>query len=571
MANTCIRYIPPQMGDPSRYTTRANRKGPLWLLIKDTTILISVLWLLPWVFLPLKSKYGETKKSTSWASIRDISIQCLLFLVETALLVLLVPALISLPAIFFIAAFLACVLLVHLIAWPTQGSRIVQSNMNADTLRESRNHQDERWVFINGICTGSSGLQQNVDRLSLLFGRSVLGIHNQSYGMIGDIIECILQRCLSYRTMDVRVACEIVKGFLMDREAKKVVLIGHSQGGIIVSMVLDQLFPELPNESMAKLVCLLSSLSRTQCPMALCLVRILTMSSPCQEIYTFGSAASHFHNPPFSPPIEAAPSPTAGILPAFLPPTIAIPPLSALTSTSPTDSAEPNSQSPTSSPSADTSQRDCIKYIEHYANELDMVPRWGVLYAVRALITNRYAGSVFVRVGATGHLFVEHYLDPIFTTPTGEALPPVPETNGGIGHGFIMQPGAPAVTRLEQPRTLDDDHDAQNLEEGRRYLGAVFNVDEQVVSKRQNATLRSLVKAKKDVAALNVARATATGNGVAATVANADPHPGSFVVITAGASGSVTDQQAKRYRGRNVRQISRLWMYLGGGSPPAEE
>lgn len=260
MAKTNIKFIPPQMADPSKYTTQANRQGPLWLLLKDTGILLSVLPYLPLVFWPLKSKNGDHEK-TSWASIRDLLIQGLLFIVETIMMILFIPAFIALPGILFLAVLVACCLLVKLIAWPTQGPRIVQSNMSSETLRESSNHPHERWIFINGICTGSSGLQENVDRLSLLFGRSVLGIHNQSAGMIGDVLECLLQRCLSYKTMDVRVAYEIVKGCLMDPEAKKVVLIGHSQGGIIVSMVLDELFPELPNESMSKLVCLLVSTS----------------------------------------------------------------------------------------------------------------------------------------------------------------------------------------------------------------------------------------------------------------------------------------------------------------------
>lgn len=86
--------------------------------------------------------------------------------------------------------------------------------------------------------------------------------------MVGDLIECILQRCLDYKTMDVRVAYEIVKSFLEDPEAKKVVLIGHSQGGIIVSMVLDQLFCELPGELISKLVRLFSWSSLLQLPTA---------------------------------------------------------------------------------------------------------------------------------------------------------------------------------------------------------------------------------------------------------------------------------------------------------------
>ncbi len=58
---------------------------------------------------------------------------------------------------------------------------------------------------------------------------------------------------------------EYVKAILVDPTVHNAILIGHSQGGIIISLVLDQLFNELPTSCMAKL-----------------------------EVYTFGSAASHF-------------------------------------------------------------------------------------------------------------------------------------------------------------------------------------------------------------------------------------------------------------------------------------
>lgn len=54
--------------------------------------------------------------------------------------------------------------------------------------------------------------------------------------------------------MDCRVAYDYVKACLADPEVSKVVLVGHSQGGIIVSMVLDKLFGALPADAISKLV-----------------------------------------------------------------------------------------------------------------------------------------------------------------------------------------------------------------------------------------------------------------------------------------------------------------------------
>jgi hypothetical protein len=120
-----------------------------------------------------------------------------------------------------------------------------------------------------------------------------------------------------------------------------VVIVSHSQGGIIVSMVLDLLFADMPVENIAKL-----------------------------EIYTFGCAASHFNNP-----------------------------LRAIDPRSPTAKAR------------------VIRHIEHYANSDDLVTRWGVLYNICASPNNTFMGKVFVRRNASGHLLNQHYLSNMFPLP----------------------------------------------------------------------------------------------------------------------------------------------------------
>ena len=74
-----------------------------------------------------------------------------------------------------------------------------------------------------------------------------------SYGLIADIIECLIQRCFSYNTLPVRETNEYVKACLIDPTVTKVVLIGHSQGGIIISLVLDDLFTDLSSKILSKL------------------------------------------------------------------------------------------------------------------------------------------------------------------------------------------------------------------------------------------------------------------------------------------------------------------------------
>ncbi|KAL8922147.1 MAG: hypothetical protein Q9208_005342 [Pyrenodesmia sp. 3 TL-2023] len=477
---TNIKFIPPQTGPITSYSTRALHSGPLWLLIKDLGVLMTALPYLPMLFLPINSRKGgapnKQTRSLRLHSTRDTAIQALLLIIQLLLSILFLPALISLPGILFIATAALSLLLVRLIAWPTQGPRVVESNsMDKETLRLSQRHPAERWIYINGICTGSTGLQQNIDRLSLLFGRKVTGIHNESYGFISDLVECLLQRCLSYNTTDVRIACEVVRDQLVDPEVEKVVLIGYSQGGIITSMVVDYLLAELSGETMEKL-----------------------------EIYTFGSAASHFHNPPKH---------STTLLPC--------------TTTTTTTKSSPN----------------IIPHIEHYANEYDMVPRWGVLYATNNLPTNRYAGEVFVRTGSSGHMFVDHYLDPIFPL-------------AGRQEEEVDKP-KPGKKKGVERATVNGDGTCHRIEEADSYLGAIVDVDADVEAKRRGIMERN---------SLVSGRAADQVNGHIPPPVNGTGINGVYGTIN-GMTNEEDMAVAVPERGKTVKELSRLWKYLGGAAP----
>ncbi|KAL8995003.1 MAG: hypothetical protein Q9169_005179 [Polycauliona sp. 2 TL-2023] len=465
MAN--IKYIPPQMGSVEKYTERALRTSPMWLLVKDAGVLLTVLPYLHLLFVPMsnKSKTEQPQSVSKLKSVGNTVTQIVLGLLELVLLILFIPAFVALPGLIFLGVALICVSVIRLIAWPAQGPRILYSTDPPSTSPATNHHPHERWVFINGIGTGSTGLQTNIDRLSHLFGRQVLGIHNESYGIFADIFEGILQRCLSFKTMDVRVACEIVKAFLMDEQVERLVLVGHSQGGIVVSMVVDAMLMELPADVLGKM-----------------------------EIYTFGSAASHFHNPPI------------------------------------------RSLDVTSS-SSRSMQTTTIPYIEHYANEYDMVPRWGVLYAISKLLNNRCAGNVFIRDKATGHMFIDHYLNPIFPTKTcadSQAMPKPPQANG---NGYANKHSAETT------------HENQNLEKGLNFLDAVVEVDEAIPLQRRNiAPLKPLAKMKngKDYGNVRIERHSIVDG------------------FDAVGNEQLMEQAA---RGKTVKDLSRLWRYLNGSSP----
>lgn len=276
---------------------------------------------------------------------------------------------------------------------------------------------------------------------------------------MADILECLVQRCFSYKTKDVRIAYSYVKAVLVDPTVKKVVLIGHSQGGLIVSLVLDELFLELPTSCMSKL-----------------------------EVYTFGSAASHFSNPLVSPPLEVK-TPVSHTSPSAV--HFDMPP----------------------------QPKRVISHIEHYANERDMVPRWGVLHCVQDILDNRYAGSVFVRMGASGHLFNQHYMDAMFPLE---------------GPDTVWQSGS--------------------------FLDHHVMVDKKLAMEKENVAFSKVGVMRRE-------SGLEFGNGQvihdAAGVMNG--HSDDTVMAFGRTdSGRLLSEEAQ---GKTVRALSRLWMYEGGQSP----
>ena len=73
-------------------------------------------------------------------------------------------------------------------------------------------------------------------------------IDGSSAGLFFDLIECLIQRDFGYNTNDVRVAYKKIKPALLDPSITKVVVVAHSQGGIVLSMALDNLLADLPRE-----------------------------------------------------------------------------------------------------------------------------------------------------------------------------------------------------------------------------------------------------------------------------------------------------------------------------------
>ena len=224
-----ISYVPPQMDPLSLASKQALRKDPLRLFLQDAGVLITMLPYLPWLFLPFKTTNDKAELYLDRHNSKEMLLQVLLFLFETSLLLLSLPALLILPGGIFLVLAGISVLLICFLAWPLEGSTLTYSSMDQSTQASAERHKDERWIFINGCASSHTGLQADIDCISRIFGRAVIGIHNKTFGLVADLVECLVQRVFGYNTADVRMAYEQIKPVLLDPTVVKVVLIGHSQ------------------------------------------------------------------------------------------------------------------------------------------------------------------------------------------------------------------------------------------------------------------------------------------------------------------------------------------------------
>lgn len=121
--------------------------------------------------------------------------------------------------------------------------------------------RNEKWLFINGIANELTWFQRSCDKIRDTFKREVHGIYNRSDGILWDLIECCGERSavrkksneLIERTWSSRAAQECLEKELTDAlwptdssASDKVIMIAHSQGCLILRLVLQKLVSENP-------------------------------------------------------------------------------------------------------------------------------------------------------------------------------------------------------------------------------------------------------------------------------------------------------------------------------------
>ncbi|KAG9251199.1 uncharacterized protein F5Z01DRAFT_683469 [Emericellopsis atlantica] len=354
-------------------------------------------WALPWVLWPMFT-YGSGELDELYPTFQNLfcvfmhlilAILQLGFIIALPLTVIL-PVWVATGGIgaFLLGNWLLCKLL------NGTGREFSSDDVFAAELPE---HAHEQWVFVNGVAVGRHWFKNNLNRLALTFKRPVLGIHNETRGIIFDVFECLLQRNFSYATTDVRITYRVLKNILYDPSKSKVVLILHSQGGIEGGLVLDWLLQELPQDLLSKL-----------------------------EVYTFGCAANHFNNPhrhAFAQNLMKE-HPRSAIHTMLTETSFASEPL--VDGQSDMNAKDPGQESTLSRENSLSSSRTmsvskdrAIGHIEHYAHSTDFVAIWGVLHFATNRTNSpqipRFLGRLFVQsTGGGGHQLNQHYLDGMF-------------------------------------------------------------------------------------------------------------------------------------------------------------
>ncbi|RYP14313.1 hypothetical protein DL765_006478 [Monosporascus sp. GIB2] len=503
---------------------------PFKLFSKDIFYFFYYAGYLPWIVWPIRPCDGgsfdelELTRENIWC----MFIHAILIVIQTAFIL-------ALPWVFLFPAWIVVVGVAlflgfnKLLCGTLNGSAIVfhSDPEYAPALAE---HEHEQWIFINGVAVGEAWLKSNINRLALTFKRPIIGVHNQTSGIIFDVIECLIQRQLGLATRDVREGYKIVKEKLYNPKYSKIIFILHSQGGIEGGLVLDWLLQELPQDLLSKL-----------------------------EVYTFGNASNHFNNPHRSvaeqtqvkrenstaaagiitgtavepiteAPLTDSPVETQGPVPAFLrqQEQSTAPQVSGIRNQAQAMVEQQRSKpDATATAGGDHDHHDhptrivvpaahrAIGHVEHYVHTYDFVALWGALH----FVTNkpgsptlpRFIGRVFSRTAPTGgHQFSQHYLNGMFPLARDES------TGKFVG-----------------------------CADSNKFMDTVVEVGEVGVSGSMREGLQSCYAAlRRDAEALEAAGVTVHGSFYKAH------------------EEDIRDGKVR------VKDLSRLWLYRNGRSPP---
>ena len=103
------------------------------------------------------------------------------------------------------------------------------------------NKNSEYFLFINGILTNETILEQTLNLLRNKFNRPINCVFNKTDSLIMDLFEATIGKTTNDLTEVSHLVLSTVSKILLDENIDKLVIICHSQGTIIMSQVLQNL------------------------------------------------------------------------------------------------------------------------------------------------------------------------------------------------------------------------------------------------------------------------------------------------------------------------------------------
>lgn len=245
---------------------------------------------------------------------------------------------------------------------------------------------DERWFFLNGICTDRRIARLNARLLSKVTGRSVTVLYNATEGFVLDLVECAFGKAWDFVTDAASANLEPLMDALCDRDVRRVVLVSHSQGTIVAAVLLKTL------EELLRRMPIPSPDLRPERP---------GEQKVSGERRAARRIAEEAQQPSTTPPdFKRPPKPRADLT------TDDIGKLELYCFANCATSMEPFAR--VSDP--------CLRlapWIESFGNEYDLVAKLGLLAPPHGIGSARIAGDRYRLEGAWGHLFNAHYGIPI--------------------------------------------------------------------------------------------------------------------------------------------------------------
>jgi hypothetical protein len=124
-----------------------------------------------------------------------------------------------------------------------------------DNDNSNNNNNEKVCFFINGICTDNNNLKNSCEKIQNQKYKDkikVKGIHNPSDGIFLDLIECIYQRYFERQFIEsepVKHTCKTINKYIENKNIKEIILIGHSQGCIILDLAIKRIHRDMINKN----------------------------------------------------------------------------------------------------------------------------------------------------------------------------------------------------------------------------------------------------------------------------------------------------------------------------------